>query len=200
MITALEILLAILIGGSIVFYLACALFSLQFFGSTQEMTHTPTPAVCVMVSVCGVDAGAWENWSSFCTQNYPDYEVLFGVTDSQDSAVPVLEKLVTTYPQQARLFKGLRQVTELNCLAIFGSRIQDKKMWASIPARVTLGEDDSLQSPASILYEGVLLWYGLLSALTADIRVGELGDRTHVSNLVHSLRSSSGIDFHSSLS
>jgi ceramide glucosyltransferase len=107
MITALEILLAILIGGSIVFYLACAFCTLQFFGSTQEMTDAPTPAVSVMVSVCGVDAGAWENWSSLCTQNYPNYEVLFGVTDSQDSAVPVLEKLVATYPQQTRLFTGL---------------------------------------------------------------------------------------------
>ncbi|GAB4186696.1 MAG: glycosyltransferase [Coleofasciculaceae cyanobacterium] len=108
MIIALEILLVILIGGSIIFYLACALCTLQFFRSTQEITNTPTPAVSVMVPVCGVDAGAWENWSSFCTQNYPDYEVLFGVTDSQDSAVPVLEKLVATYPQQARLFTGLK--------------------------------------------------------------------------------------------
>lgn len=106
--TILEILLLILISGSIVFYLACALCTRQFFTSTQEMTDTPTPAVSVMVPVCGLDAGAWENWSSLCTQNYPEYEVLFGVTEPQDAAVEVLSKLVGNYPNQARLFTGLK--------------------------------------------------------------------------------------------
>ncbi|MEW6491335.1 MAG: glycosyltransferase, partial [Cyanobacteriota bacterium] len=108
MMIALGILLLVLIAGSMVFYIACALCTRQFFASTQEITDTPTLGVSVMVPVCGVDAGAWDNWSSFCSQNYPEYEVLFGVTDPQDSAVPVLEKLVATYPKQARLFKGLK--------------------------------------------------------------------------------------------
>ena len=108
MMITLEILLFILITGSIVFYTACALCTCQFFTSTEEMTDTLLPAVSVMVPVCGVDAGAWDNWLSFCTQNYPNYEVLFGVTDPQDAAVPVLEKLVATYPKRVRLFTSLK--------------------------------------------------------------------------------------------
>ena len=61
-----------------------------------------------MVPVCGLDAGAWENWSSLCTQDYPNYEVLFGVTDPQDPAIPLLERLVATYPERVRLFTGLK--------------------------------------------------------------------------------------------
>lgn len=107
MITALEILLLVLIGSSLVFYLACALYTHQFFTSTEPITDTPDAPVSVLVPVCGVDAGAWENWSSLCTQNYQDYEVLFGVTDPQDPAVALLKKLVTAFPKRARLFSGL---------------------------------------------------------------------------------------------
>jgi ceramide glucosyltransferase len=107
MIAALEILLLISIAGSIVFYLACAVCTLRFFGATEQITNTYNPPVSLLVPVCGVDAGAWDNWSSLCTQNYQDYEVLFGVMDSQDPAVPVLEKLVATFPKHTRLFVGL---------------------------------------------------------------------------------------------
>jgi ceramide glucosyltransferase len=108
MITVLVNLLLILIGGSIVFYIACALCTLQFFTSSEEIADAPQSAVSLMVPVCGLDAGAWENWSSFCTQDYPNYEVLFGVTDPQDPAIPLLEKLVATYPERVRLFTGLQ--------------------------------------------------------------------------------------------
>jgi ceramide glucosyltransferase len=45
--------------------------------------------------VRGLDAQAYQNFSSFCQQNYPNYEVLFGVEDPADPAVPLIERLVT---------------------------------------------------------------------------------------------------------
>ena len=108
MISALEILLVVLIIGSIVFYLACAFCSRQFVAVIEPISTQPEPSVSIMAPVCGVDAGAWDNWSSLCQQNYPDYEVLFGVTDPQDPAVPLLEKLVAAFPTRTRLFTGLK--------------------------------------------------------------------------------------------
>ncbi len=106
-----EIVFLILIGGSIIFYLACALCTYQFFSSdvsSQKKTaiakHTP---VSILVSIRGLDEGAWENWTSLCTQNHPTYEVLFGVTDNNDPAVPMLEKLAATFPNRVKLFVGL---------------------------------------------------------------------------------------------
>jgi ceramide glucosyltransferase len=104
----LEILLVILITGSLVFYLACAIFTRRFFAIQPENPKTYTPPVSIMIPVCGVDPGAWENWSSFCQQNYPEYEVLFGVTDPQDSAIPLLEKLVAHFPDRTKLFTDLK--------------------------------------------------------------------------------------------
>lgn len=107
MMIALETLLVILISGSIVFYLACILFTRQFFASTPQITDPNDAPVSILVPVCGVDAGAWENWSSLCTQNYQEYEVLFGVKDFDDPAVPVLKELVAKFSDRARLFVGL---------------------------------------------------------------------------------------------
>ena len=106
-IAILETLLLVTIAGSLVFYLACALCTGLFFATTDRYPDSDNAPVSIMVPACGLDAGAWENWSSLCQQNYRDYEVLFGVTDRQDPAVPLLEKLVATFPERARLFVGL---------------------------------------------------------------------------------------------
>lgn len=111
MTTLLEILLVCLIGSSIVFYLTCAVFTHQFFAPVVNRAihaEDAKPPVSILVPVCGLDAGAWANWSSFCQQTYPHYEVLFGVTDPQDPAIPVLQKVVATYADRARLFYGLK--------------------------------------------------------------------------------------------
>ncbi|GAA6616087.1 glycosyltransferase [Scytonema sp. NUACC26] len=107
----LEIVFLILIGGSIIFYLACALSTYQFFSShtssQEEIAIATNTPVSILVSIRGLDEGAWENWTSLCTQNHPTYEVLFGVTDTNDSAVPLLEKLAVTFPNHVKLFVGL---------------------------------------------------------------------------------------------
>jgi ceramide glucosyltransferase len=103
----LEILLTIPILGSIVFYLACAWFTVQFFSTPQSTKSSSEDPVSVLVPICGLDEGALENWTSLCTQDYPSYEVLFGVVDETDPAVPVLHQLKATYPDRIQVFVGL---------------------------------------------------------------------------------------------
>ncbi|NJL01578.1 MAG: glycosyltransferase [Spirulinaceae cyanobacterium RM2_2_10] len=105
---ALTGLLLILTFGSLAFYLACALLTWRFFRRSPEaISNLEMPPVSLMVPVCGLDAGAWENWLSLCCQDYPDYEILFGVKDADDPAVPLLEKLVATFPERVRLYIDL---------------------------------------------------------------------------------------------
>lgn len=106
---AFQIVLVILILGAIVFYIACGLCIYQFIVEPQAIPHTPThePGISLLVPACGVDAGAWENWVSLCKQDYPDYEVLFGVTHPQDPAIPILQQLATTFPGHVKIFTNL---------------------------------------------------------------------------------------------
>lgn len=102
-----QILLVVLISGAIVFYGACALYTYQFFATPDLDRPCLNEPVSILVPVRGLDARAWENWTSLCQQEYPDYEVLFGVVDSNDPAVPVLNQLAATFPDRVRLFIGL---------------------------------------------------------------------------------------------
>jgi len=107
MILALEIVLLLLIAASIVFYSWCAIATLRFYTGEKPDVRSSHQPVSILIPVCGIDEGSWENWESFCQQTYGSYEVVFGVMDPKDPAVPVLEKLVATYPDRARLITSL---------------------------------------------------------------------------------------------
>jgi ceramide glucosyltransferase len=60
-----------------------------------------TPPVSVLKAVRGVDFATFENYSSFCRQNYPDYEILFAVNEAEDAAVPLIRRLMAAFPQRS---------------------------------------------------------------------------------------------------
>jgi ceramide glucosyltransferase len=63
------------------------------------------PGVSIIKPTKGVDQSAFENFSSFCQQEYGgDHELLFCVEEPSDPAVPVIRRLIGTYPdEQIRL-------------------------------------------------------------------------------------------------
>lgn len=56
------------------------------------------PPVTVMIPVRGADVEAYENFASFCRQDYPEFQIMFGCRDEGDSAVPIIRKLQTDFP------------------------------------------------------------------------------------------------------
>lgn len=50
-------------------------------------------SVTVAKPLCGEEPELLENLRTFCQQDYPDYEVLFGVNDPDDAAIPIASQL-----------------------------------------------------------------------------------------------------------
>jgi ceramide glucosyltransferase len=91
-------------------YYSLALFSTaRFFGKSRREAAPNTdylPPVSCLKPIKGLDEDAYENYSSFCRQDYPEYEIVFCV-DPDDPALPVLEKLIRDFPERKiRLLMG----------------------------------------------------------------------------------------------
>jgi len=91
----------------LIYYLLAIFSSLDFFSRRLEPNPDFAPAISILKPVRGLDDGAYENFSSFCRQDYPDYELLFCVGSADDPNVPVIEKLARDFPDRSiRLLIG----------------------------------------------------------------------------------------------
>lgn len=61
-------------------------------------TPSKLPPVTVLKPLCGAEPGLYENLRSFCQQDYPEYQIVFGVRDPADPALRVVERLVAELP------------------------------------------------------------------------------------------------------
>jgi ceramide glucosyltransferase len=82
------------------------------------------PPVSVLKPLHGVDFASYENYASFCAQDYGQYEILFAVNDLSDPAVTLVNRLIAENPQQrirllsgAEYFGANRKVNNLAMLA-----------------------------------------------------------------------------------
>lgn len=59
------------------------------------------PAVTIIKPVKGLDPDAYDNFASFCSQDYPEFQLIFALAADDDPAVPVIRRLQAEYPEIA---------------------------------------------------------------------------------------------------
>jgi ceramide glucosyltransferase len=64
----------------------------------EERPGEWTPPVSILKPVRGLDPHFYESIRSHAMQSYPEFEILFGVAESDDPAIPVVEDLIAEFP------------------------------------------------------------------------------------------------------
>jgi ceramide glucosyltransferase len=64
----------------------------------RASTVLTPPSVTVLKPLCGAEPGLYSHLRSFCEQDYRQYEIVFGVSDADDAARAVAERLIGEFP------------------------------------------------------------------------------------------------------
>src|SRR6202046_5606839 len=67
---------------------------------TPRPTTRDLPAVTILMPLCGAEPETYECLRSFCDQAYPEFQVVFGVCDSNDPVLDIVDRLKKEFPQR----------------------------------------------------------------------------------------------------
>jgi ceramide glucosyltransferase len=98
----------LLAAAPLAYYIAATFAAWRFFRrERRNKLRNYAPPVSLLKPVRGVDFASYENYSSFCRLDYPDYEILFAVNEAADPAVPLIHRLIEEFPgRNIRLLVG----------------------------------------------------------------------------------------------
>ena len=95
--------LFLLLSVSAIVYYSLAIYAAtQFFVKSKiqsaQANFTFHPAVTILKPICGADDRTYENLASFCRQDYPNYQIVFGIQNQTDPSIAVVQKLIQDFP------------------------------------------------------------------------------------------------------
>jgi ceramide glucosyltransferase len=106
----LHVVLAILLLlwlSAVSYYIISAYCLASFYKNKSPYLPAPdkknSPSISVLKPIKGADPSLYENLKSFVEQDYPCFQVVFGVSDRSDPAFAVAQRLVSEYPEKEML-------------------------------------------------------------------------------------------------
>lgn len=105
---------------SFAYYLIClwaaARFARRSKAAAGRLASSAYPPVSILKPLKGTDPEIDESFRSHCHQDYPEYEIIFGVSDLDDPAVASVEQLKKEFPD--------RPIQLVICPRILGSNVK----------------------------------------------------------------------------
>jgi ceramide glucosyltransferase len=89
--------------SSSIYYLLCLWSAAGFLRerkAASEAGSLPLPPISVLKPLKGTDPEIYESFRSHCLQDYPEYEIIFGVSDSNDPAIQSVKALQREFPDR----------------------------------------------------------------------------------------------------
>ncbi|MBD0261652.1 MAG: bacteriohopanetetrol glucosamine biosynthesis glycosyltransferase HpnI [Tolypothrix sp. T3-bin4] len=96
---AIQFLLLIVCLSGICYYCYGIYAAIKFFSHPTEIDPDFHPPITILKPICGLDIDTYENFASFCKQDYPEYQIIFGVRDEKDPSVQVVKKIIEDFPE-----------------------------------------------------------------------------------------------------
>lgn len=82
--------------------------------ASERVLPAYAPPVSILKPVKGADPDSYEAFRSHCVQDYRgEYQIIFGVNDSADPAIPLVQKLIAEFPA--------RDIRLVICSEVFGT-------------------------------------------------------------------------------
>jgi ceramide glucosyltransferase len=103
---ALKIIETLAVAGAVsgvAYYALCLWSAVRFLQARKaaDKSVRPTQPVSILKPLRGTDHEMFESFRSHCLQDYPEYEIVFGVSDANDPAIQLVEQLKAEFPQRA---------------------------------------------------------------------------------------------------
>jgi ceramide glucosyltransferase len=91
--------------ASMAYYGLCLWSAAVFLREKRAASNGTRPESLAPVSILkplkGTDPEMYESLRSHCLQDFPEYEIIFGVSEPDDPAIPLIERLKGEFPQRA---------------------------------------------------------------------------------------------------
>ncbi len=81
-------------------YVLFAMWRVGTFGRHSDYHKASELPATVLLPICGLHIGLYQNLRSICCQDYPEYQLLFGVQDTDDPAIDIIRRIIREFPDR----------------------------------------------------------------------------------------------------
>lgn len=167
--------------GCLVFYVLSLLGLLSFLRDIRKTNLAPSPdfgwpPASILKPLKGVDPEMWESFCSHAEQEYPEFELVFGVSDAGDPACDTVRQLQAKYPLRA-----IKLVVSEQTLGANGKVSILAQMVPEARYGILLVNDSDIRVSSNYLKQVVALLrdsqIGLVTCLYRGVAASTLGSR-----------------------